>query len=154
MTPMPDGPWQKVHADFYGPLPMGKYLLVLIDRYSRYPEIEIVRSTKASVVLPKFDKIFATHTIPLFITAYNGPPLNSEAYRRYLRTLGISCDTATFKWPQGNAEVKHFNQPLGRALTTATVEGRKWQQELSPFLLQYRTTLHATTKIAPLRTTF
>ena len=149
MTPMPDGPWQKVHADFYGPLPTGEYLLVLIDRYSRYPEVEIVRSTKASVVIPKFDKIFATHGIPLSITTDNGPPFNSEAYRRYLHTLGISYDTATHKWPQGNAEVERFNQPLGRALITAKVEGRIWQQELNRFLLQYRTTPHATTKIAP-----
>ena len=138
MTPMPDGPWQKVHADFYGPLPSGEYLLVLIDRYSRYPEVEIVRSTKASVVIPKIDKIFATHGIPLSITTDNGPPFNS-----------ISYDTATPKWPQGNAEVERFNQPLGRALITAKVEGRIWQQELNRFLLQYRTTPHATTKIAP-----
>ena len=149
MTPMPDGPWQKVHVDFYGPLPSGEYLLVLIDRYSRYPEVEIVRSTKASVVIPKFDKIFATHGIPFSITTDNGPPFNSEAYRRYLHTLGISYDTATPKWPQGNAEVERFNQPLGRALITAKVEGRIWQQELNRFLLQYRTTPHATTKIAP-----
>ena len=149
MTPMPDGPWQKVHADFYGPLPSGEYLLVLIDRYSRYPEVEIVRSTKASVVIPKFDKIFATHGIPFSITTDNRPPFNSEAYRRYLHTLGISYDTATPKWPQGTAEVERFNQPLGRALITAKVEGRIWQQELNRFLLQYRTTPHATTKIAP-----
>ena len=149
MTPMPDGPWQKVHVDFYGPLPSGEYLLVLIDRYSRYPAVEIVRSTKASVVIPKFDKIFATHGIPFSITTDNGPPFNSEAYRRYLHTVGISYDTATPKWPQGNAEVERFNQPLGRALITAKVEGRIWQQELNRFLLQYRTTPHATTKIAP-----
>ena len=149
MTPMPDGPWQKVHADFYGPLPTGEYLLVVIDRYSRYPEVEIVRSTKASVVIPKFDKIFATHGIPFSVTTDNGPPFNSEEYRRYLRTLGISYDPATPKWPQGNAEVERFNQPLGRALTTAKVAGRIWQQELNRFLLQYRTTPHATTKIAP-----
>ena len=34
-------------------------------------------------------------------------------------------------------------------MITAQVEGRIWQQELNRFLLQYRTTPHATTKIAP-----
>ena len=52
-------------------------------------------------------------------------------------------------WPQGNAEVERFNQPLNRALTTATLEGKVWQQELNRFLLQYRTTPHATTKVPP-----
>ena len=33
-TEMPKGPWEKLHMDFYGPLPSGEYLLVVIDRYS------------------------------------------------------------------------------------------------------------------------
>ena len=49
------GPWQKVHLDFYGPLPSGEHLLVCIDLcidlYSRYPNVEIVRSTKAASVM-------------------------------------------------------------------------------------------------------
>ena len=47
-TKMPKGPWEVVHTDFYGPLHTGEYLLVIIDIYSRFPEVEIVRSTKAS----------------------------------------------------------------------------------------------------------
>ena len=73
MSKMPDAPWDKVHLDFYGPLPSGEYLLVVIDRYSGYPEVEIVRSTKASVVIPKLDKVFATHGIPSVVKADNGP---------------------------------------------------------------------------------
>jgi len=45
--------------------------------------------------------------------------------------------------------VERFNQPLGKALKTATSEGKVWQQELNRFLLQYRTTLHSTTKVSP-----
>ena len=87
----------QVHADFYGPLLTGEYLLVFINRYSRFPEVEIVCSTKASIAIPKFDKIFASHGIFLSITPDNGPPFNSEAYRRYLPTLGIFYDTLTPK---------------------------------------------------------
>ena len=68
---MPEGPWEVVHTDFYGPLPTGEYLLVVIDRYSRFPEVEIVRSTKASTVIQKLDKIFATHGLPTVIKSDN-----------------------------------------------------------------------------------
>ena len=149
MTDMPDGPWQKIHADFYGPLPSGEYLLVVIDRYSRYPEVEIVRSTKAASVIPKLDKMFATHGIPETMTSDNGPPFNGDDYQRYLTALGINKNPSTPKWPQGNAEVERFNQPLGKALKTATIEGKVWQQEINRFLLQYRTTPHSTTKVSP-----
>ena len=40
-------------------------------------------------------------------------------------------------------------RPLGKALKTATLEGRPWKQELNRFLLQYRTTPHCTTGVPP-----
>ena len=63
--------------------------------------------------------------------------------------LGIDYNPSTPRWPQGNAEVERFMQPLGRAIQTAQAEGRVWQQELSRFLLQYRSTPHCTTKVPP-----
>ena len=42
VSPMPDCPWDKVKINFYGPLPTGQYILVVIYCYSRFPEIEIL----------------------------------------------------------------------------------------------------------------
>ena len=33
MSPLPSGPWRHVAADFYGPLPSGQTLMVVIDEY-------------------------------------------------------------------------------------------------------------------------
>jgi hypothetical protein len=41
MSTLPDGPWKKLAIDLSGPYPNGYYLLVLIDYYSRFPEVEI-----------------------------------------------------------------------------------------------------------------
>ena len=146
---MPKGPWETLHIDFCGPLPSGEYLLVLIDRYSRYPEVEIVRSTKAACVIPKLDKIFTVHGIPYKIVSDNGPPFNGDDFDRYMKALGIEHDPVTPYWPQANGEVERFNQPLEKMLQAAEVEGKIWRQELNRFLLQYRTTPHCTTKVAP-----
>ena len=146
---MPSAPWEKLHIDFCGPLPSNDYLLVVIDRYSRYPEVEVVRSTKASSVIPKLDKIFAVHGIPFVIKSDNGPPFSSDEFRRYCQALGIKHEFSTPYWPQANGEVERFNQPLEKVLQTAVVEGKVWRQELTRFLLQYRTTPHCTTKVAP-----
>ena len=130
MTQFPKHPWEILNIDFYGPLPLAKYLLVLVDRYSRFPEVQIVGSTKVSVVIPKLDKIFAVHGIPTIIRSDNGPPFNGEDYRHYLNVLGIKTKFATPKWPQGNAPVERLMQPLGKALKIAKIEGRPWRQEL------------------------
>ena len=147
MTDMPSGPWQKVHLDFYGPLPSREHLLVCIDRYSRYPEVEILRPTKAASVIPRLDKIFSVHGLPHQVISDNGPPFNSTEFARYMDTLGIKFDPTTPKWPQENAEVERFMQPLGKAIQTAHAENKVWQLELCRFLLQYRSTPHSTTQV-------
>ncbi len=149
MTEMPNGPWELLHVDFKGPLPSGEYLLVVTDRYSRFPEVEIVNSTRASTVIPKLDKIFAVHGIPLQVKSDNGPPFNSEEYDRYFKILGIKKVLSTPVWPQANAEVERFMQPLTKSLQTARIENRPWKQELQRFLLQYRTTPHCSTGVPP-----
>ncbi len=152
MTEMPELSWRTVHIDFYGPLPTSEYLLVVVDRFSRFPEVEIVHSTRASTVIPKLDKIFSVHGIPDIIISDNGPSFNGEEYVRYMKALGIQAKFSTPYWPQGNATVERFMQPLGKALKRAKVEGRPWRQELNRFLLQYRTTPHCTTGNTTIRT--
>ena len=76
----------------YGPLPTGEYILVAIDRYSRYPEVEVVRSTKASTVIPTLDQI----------------DICSSWNPNYDQVLGIKALYSTPKWPQGNAEAERF----------------------------------------------
>ena len=52
--------------------------------YSRFPEVEIVSSTKAPVIIPRLDRTFAVHGIPAILRSDNGPPFNAENYSRYL----------------------------------------------------------------------
>ena len=66
-----------------------------------------------------------------------------------MRELGIKHDPATPLWRQGNSEVGAFNKPLEKAIRAAWIEKRPWQQELSKFLLNYRSTPHSTTKVPP-----
>ena len=146
---MPNSPWDKVKIDFYGPLPTGQYILVVIDCYSRFHEIEILTTISAQKVIPKVDSIFARHGIPSHLTADNGPPFQSHEFGRYMTAMGITHTTSTPLWPQGNAEVEAFMKPLGKAIKTAHLERRPWQQELSRFLLTYCSTPHSTTKVPP-----
>ena len=78
MSPLPPEPWHTVHTDFCGPFPTGEYLLVVIVAYSCYPEVDIVHSTSAKAVIPKFDRIFATHGIPRVVKSDNGAPFAGE----------------------------------------------------------------------------
>lgn len=63
MSPLPASPWREVSVDFKQ-LSSCEYLLVITDDYSRYPVVELVRSTSASTVIPQLDKTFSTFAIP------------------------------------------------------------------------------------------
>ena len=75
---LPDRPWQKVHADFKGPIGEKFYLHVVIDQYSKYPEVDLVTSTAFKKLKPVLNRIFATHGIPEEMTSDNGPPYDSH----------------------------------------------------------------------------
>ena len=149
MSPLPPEPWHTVHMDFCGPFPTGEYLFVVIDAYSRFPEVEIVHSTSASAIIPKMDRIFSTHGIPVTIKSDNGPPFSSEEIKRYMEENGINHCRITPLWPQANSEAENFMKPLTKALRSAHTEGKTWKKHLHKFLLNYRTTPHCTTKFAP-----
>ena len=128
-SPLPGCVWDKLKIDFYGPLPSGQYILVILDCYSRFPEVEILTSISAKSVIPRLDSMFARHGVPSQVISDNGPPFQSNEFHWYMVAMGIQHTTSTPLWPQGNAEVEAFMKPLGKAIRTANVEGRPW-----PFL--------------------
>lgn len=56
---MPTSPWSRVHIDLCGPLPTGENLLVVIDAAMRWSEVEILRSTTATTIISRLNRIFA-----------------------------------------------------------------------------------------------
>jgi hypothetical protein len=61
--PLANGPWKSLAVDYYGPLPSGDYVLVVIDEYSRFPEIEFTTSMSANATIPKLERIFSSYSI-------------------------------------------------------------------------------------------
>ena len=72
---MPSKPWQSIHVDLCGPFPTGESLLVCVDACSRWPEVEILRTTSSEVIVRCLMKIFATHGLPEQVTSDNGSNL-------------------------------------------------------------------------------
>ena len=136
-SPLPSCVWDKLKIDFYGPLPSGQYIFVIMDCYSRFPEVEILTSISANSVIPRLDSVFARHGVPSQIISDNGPPFRSHEFNKYMTTMGIKHTTSTPPWPQGNSEVEAFMKPLGKAIRTANLERRPWHQKLAKLLLAY-----------------
>ena len=149
MSDLPEAPWLNISADFYGPLPTGEYLLVIIDEYSRYPIVEIIRSTSANTVIPVFDKVFSMFGLPRVVKTDNGPPFNSEQFSKFADCLGFHHRKITPLWPQANATAERFMRTLRKAIRVSETVNIPWKQTLNTFLREYRSTPHSTTGASP-----
>ena len=146
MTELPDRPWSELHADFAGPLPCGSYLLIVVDSFSRYPEVEIVHSTSARAVIPKFDSIFARHGICDVLKTDNGPPFSGHEFKMFAQSYGFIHKKITPRWPQANGLAEKFVSTIKKSLRTSP---SNWRQDMYTFLRNYRATPHCTTKKSP-----
>jgi transposase InsO family protein len=149
MTPLPPGPWQHVAVDFLGPVLDSRYLMVVIDEYSRYPVVCVLKTTAATAVLPHLKEVFAMFGTPTQVKSDNGPPFSSEAFAQFAKEQGFHHQKITPYWPNANAEAERFMKPLMKALRTAQVLGKPWKDHLTDFLKGYRNTPHPSTGQAP-----
>ena len=149
MNDLPPKPWRTIHLDFCGPFPTGEYVLVAIDAYSRFPEVEVIHSTSAKATILELERIFSTHGLPQIIKSDNGPPFTSTEFKTYMQEMGIKHQRITPLWPQANSEAENFMKPMTKAIRAAITEHKNWKKELYSFLLNYRATPHSTTKFSP-----
>ena len=153
-TELPQGKWQDLSLDLLGPMPHGEYLLVVVDCYTRYYEVEILTSIVASQIILRLEKIFAVHGLPVSITSDNGPQFRSEEFEKYLVDNGILHRKVTPLWAQANGEVERQNRSLLKSMRIAQAEGKDWRIELVHYLATYRTTPHSVTGVCPAESLF
>ena len=149
MSKMPDNVMDEVSLDFSGPWPDGKYVMVLMDEYSRFPIVEILNSINANTVIPALDKIFSEYGTPKTLKSDNGPPMNSHAFKQFADYLGFRHRKIIPKHPESNAQVERFNRTLGKSIRASHTQNTCWRQDMYAFLRNYRATTHPSTKQPP-----
>ena len=149
--PLPPRPWHTVATDFKGPIggPRGYYYLVVVDVYSRFPEVTRVRSTSTDVVTPQLDGIWARHGVPEVVIHDGGPPFNSYEWKRYATETGFVSETITPGHPQANGLAEKMMSSLAKVIHAARAEGSDEKRELNAWLMAYRNTPHASTDRCP-----
>lgn len=83
MSPTPNGPWLEASSDFCGLFSTGQMVLVVLDAYSKYPEVEIFSSTTSGNTFPALEQIFSTHRIPEGLKIDNGPLFQGQAFHEF-----------------------------------------------------------------------
>ena len=136
--PQPDKPWSRLHIDYAGPV-NGIYYLVLVDAYSKWPEIVPVTSPTTFRTLEILKNVFSQHGLPETIVSDNGSQFTSREFQTYCIEHCITHIRSPPFHHQSNGQAERFVDTFKRALLKARGEETS-AEVIRKFLFTYRTT--------------
>ena len=142
----PGQPWTRLHIDYAGPF-HGEMFLVVIDAYSKWLEVHLMKSTTSQATIEKLREIFAMHGLPITVVSDNGPNFTSHEFQQFLKGNGIKHVTVSPYHPASNGQAERAVRVFKEGIEK--MEEGTMRTKLSRFLLKYRITPHTTTGVAP-----
>jgi len=64
-SPLPAVLWSEISVDFHGPVPSGEKLFVIVDEYSRYPMVYVIKSITAENTIKRLESAFSYLDSPI-----------------------------------------------------------------------------------------
>ena len=152
--PIMEIPFQRIAMDIVGPLPRSssgkRFVLVICDYATRYPEAIALRNTDANTVAEELVKFFARVGVPNEILTDQGTNFTSQLLTEVYRLLHVKPIRTTPYHPQTDGLVERFNHTLKAMLRkTANKEGKDWDRLIPYLLFAYREVPQASTGFSP-----
>ena len=140
-TPLPDFPWQKVAMDLF--TSKESCYLVIVDYFSRYPEVIKLRTTTSAGIIEAVKAVFSRHGIPETVISDNGPQFSSKEFAKFASQYSFQHRTSSPHFPQSNSLVERTVQTVKNIL----------KQSSDPYLaiLVYRSTPFPWCNLSPAR---
>nr|GFD00532.1 retrovirus-related Pol polyprotein from transposon TNT 1-94 [Tanacetum cinerariifolium] len=121
-----------LHMDLCGPMRIAslngqRYILVIIDDYSRYTWVHFLRSKdKAPEVIITFSKRITVllQSPVIIIRTDNGTEFKNQVLKIYFNSVGISHQMSSVRTPQQNRVVERQNRTLVEAARTMLIFSR------------------------------
>ena len=157
--PIVDVPFTRIAMDIVGPLERSRagnrYILVICDYATRYPEAFPLRNTKARQIANCLIQLFSRVGVPREILTDQGTNFSSRFLRQVYSLLGIRGIRTTPYHPQTDGMVERFNQTLKAMLRKFVNDtGSDWDQWLPYLLFAYREVPQASTGYSPFELLF
>ena len=153
--PLVDEPFQRVAVDIVGPItPVSdrgnRYILVIVDYATRYPEAVPLKSIEAEKVAEALWGVWSRVGIPREILSDQGTQFMSNVMAEVNRLLAIDGKCTTPYHPQCNGLVERFNGTLvAMCKKLAQEQPKQWDRYIPALLFAYREVPQESTGFAP-----
>lgn len=150
-------PFQRLNIDFKGPLPTSvrgnKYLLTIIDEYTRFPFAFPCRDMTSKTVIHCLNQLFAIFGMPDMIHTDRAADFLAGEIKDYLRGKGIATSKTSRYHPEGNGQVEKLNGTVWKAIQTtlhsSNMKLPHWEEILPNALHSIRSLLCTATNMTP-----
>ncbi|XP_055688348.1 uncharacterized protein K02A2.6-like [Lutzomyia longipalpis] len=135
--PLATRPWERIHLDYAKY--RGEMFLLVIDAYSKWPEIFRTPSTTSTQTIQRLQETFARNGLPETIVSDNGTQFVSEEFAEFCRTNGIQHLKTNPYCPYSNGQCERLVDSLKRSMNK---QGTSVSLDvgLQRFLANYRMT--------------
>jgi transposase InsO family protein len=152
---LPSKPWSHLAVDHVGPFPMSdggnKYILTIVDRYTRYAEGVPVADVSADTTAQAIIKyIICRYGMFDVLLSDRGPSFTSEIFKHVMQQFGVKHVKTTAYHPKSNGAIERFNKTLKKMLKLWVNRQHTDWDALLPFaLFAYNSSVHSTLKETP-----
>ena len=81
--------------------------MVIVDYYSKYPEVFQLRDQTSLTVINKLKSLFARHRIPDIVVSDNGTQFSSSLFHKFSEAWDFQHVTSSPKFPQSNGQAEN-----------------------------------------------
>jgi hypothetical protein len=146
-------PFQRFSLDYLGPMPSVnglKYILVVIDHTSLFPEIFATESCEAhDVAKVLYDHIFSRYGCPAQILTDKGACFTSKLVAAICKIFHVKQVFPSPYHAQTNSCAEQFNSTILKALRIYCTKETDWPQYITPILYSYRASIVTSTGFSP-----
>ena len=143
-------PWHTTGIDIMGPFPptphQKKFLLVVVDYFTRWIELFALRNTTATDIANiLINKVICRYGTPSYILSDNGPQFASQLFNEGCSSLGIDRKFTANYHPQTNM-TERVNRTLKAQIAIyAERHPGLWDKEIQKLAFAIRTSVNETT---------
>ena len=125
-----------MHIDYAGPL-NGYYYYIIIDSFSKRPEIYKCRCPTSTNTIKALDKIFSRFGVPDILVSNNGTMFMGKEFKDYCSSLAIEHITTPAYNPRSNRQAERLVDMFKRTLRKNQVLDTD-KHSIQKFLAVYR----------------
>lgn len=143
--------FERLHLDLFHF--EGQTFLIVVDAYSKFIDVKLLRRTDANSVLEKLDEIYTYFGLPTEVCSDNGPPFNSSLFVEACKANNINVLKSPPYHPQSNGLAERGVQTIKTVLKKYLLDEKfkpmPIQRKLNRILFNYRNTPSTTTSRTP-----